>query len=355
QRPGIEGEPVKDWAFGEREAELDRELRPRRILEAAAEWSGGYERDELLARSLRTQTVLLWGGLLFVSFVVTDILLMRESGLASTFVISRLLGALPLLLMWLHLRRGPAPRRKRLMLFEAIGTGSVAAVMGLQAVLTGALGSPFLAVVVPVLAIRAAGIPDPWRRGLLLTSVPAPVFWTVLIVGSLALPQFVDREVDVGTTLLVHLGVQVTTIALVVTGSHLGWDLRRSLYKARRVGRYELLRLLGRGAMGEVWAAWHQGLRQEGALKILTIDTADATAVERFEREVVATTALRHPNTVRVYDFGLTPEGLWYYAMELLEGETAAGLVAREGPLPIVRALHLVGQAARALREAHER
>src|SRR5690606_27577375 len=50
-----------------------------------------------------------------------------------------------------------------------------------------------------------------------------------------------------------------------------------------------------------------------------------------------------------------TPEGLWYYAMELLEGETAAGLVAREGPLPIVRALHLVGQAARALREAHER
>ncbi|HLT40064.1 MAG TPA: serine/threonine-protein kinase, partial [Enhygromyxa sp.] len=149
--------------------------------------------------------------------------------------------------------------------------------------------------------------------------------------------------------------VQAVTIAFVVTGSQLVWRLRRALYRARRVGRYELLRPLGRGAMGEVWAAWHQGLRQEVALKILTLDRADSSAVERFEREVTATTALRHPNTVRVYDFGLTPEGLWYYAMELLEGETAAGLVAREGPLPIVRALHLVGQAARALREAHER
>jgi eukaryotic-like serine/threonine-protein kinase len=352
-------EPATDWAVGDREAEVDRELRPFRVLEAVTEWRRDYERDENLARGRRMRAVMLWGGLAFLTFLITDVALMSASGLALTFVTARLLGAAPLLLMWLYLRREPTPSRATLMSFEAIGTGSVAAVMGFMALRTGGLGSPFLAAVVPVLAIRGTGIPDPWRRALLLTCVPALVFWTVVLGGGLAFPEFVDPEVDAATTALVHVSVQAVTIAFVVTGSHFGWTLRRNLYKARRVGRYELRRLLGRGAMGEVWAAWHQGLRQEVALKILTIGGADgqtdSAAVERFEREVLATTALRHPNTVRVYDFGLTPDGLWYYAMKLLEGETVAELVTRDGPLSVVRALELVHQAARALREAHER
>jgi serine/threonine protein kinase len=270
-------------------------------------------------------------------------------------VIARLLGAVPLLLLWLRLRRGPTPTQAMLRAFEAIGTSSVAAVLAFMALLTGATGSPIIAGMIPVLCVRAVGIPEPWRRGLLLTSVPIAVFWTVLLAGSLAFPELVDADVDGITSLIVQVGAQLMTIGFVVTGSHSGWDLRRKLYKARHVGRYELRRLLGRGAMGEVWAAWHQGLRQEVALKILPIERADAAAVERFEREVMATTKLRHPNTVRVYDFGLTREGLWYYAMELLEGETASELVAREGPLSVARALELVRQAARALREAHER
>jgi serine/threonine-protein kinase len=118
------------------------------------------------------------------------------------------------------------------------------------------------------------------------------------------------------------------------------------------VGRYELLRPLGRGAMGEVWVAWHQSLRQQVALKILPVHD-DAQAVARFEREVAATTKLRHPNTVRVYDFGHTHDGFWFYAMELLEGETLTELVVREGPLPVARALSLLRQSTRALAEAH--
>jgi serine/threonine-protein kinase len=62
---------------------------------------------------------------------------------------------------------------------------------------------------------------------------------------------------------------------------------------------------------------------------------------------------LRHPNTVRVLDYGVTPDGLWFYAMELLEGETLATLVARRGRLPPARAVTLGLQAARALAEAH--
>jgi serine/threonine protein kinase len=348
---------VDDWALGAHGTEGDRELRPHRVLEANADWSSGYERDENLARTVRTRSMLFWGGLAYLGFLTTDVWvnLMRESGYATTFVIARLLGAIPLLLLWLRLRRGPTPTRATLMAFEAIGTSSVAAVTAFMAVLHGAIGSPILAGLLPILVVRAVGFPDPWRRGLLLVAAPTVVFWTIVIAGTLAFPQLVHGGIEGRINLIIQVGIQLLTLGLVVAGSHVGWKLRRNLYVARHVGRYELRRLLGRGAMGEVWAAWHQGLRQEVALKILPVERADAAAVERFEREVVATTKLRHPNTVRVYDFGITREGYWYYAMELLEGETVAELVAREGPLPIARALGLVQQAARALREAHQR
>jgi eukaryotic-like serine/threonine-protein kinase len=104
-----------------------------------------------------------------------------------------------------------------------------------------------------------------------------------------------------------------------------------------------------------VWAAFHTGLGREVALKTLRPERADAVAVQRFEREVRAMTELTHPNTVRVFDHGVTDDGLWYYTMELLEGADLATLVAREGPLPPARAVYLVDQACRALAEAHAR
>jgi serine/threonine protein kinase len=107
--------------------------------------------------------------------------------------------------------------------------------------------------------------------------------------------------------------------------------------------------------MGEVWLAYHHGLRRDVAVKILrTAHLRDAQkATLRFEREVRATTELTHPNTVRVLDYGVTDDGLWYYVMELLAGQNLAQLVDREGALPPARALHVVHQAARALAEAH--
>jgi len=346
-----------DWAFDGHEGEPNRELRAHRVLEGGAEWSGGYERDENLARVHRLRAMLVWGGLAYLSFLPTDVYFnaLRGTDYGPTFIIARLIGAVPLALLWLYLNRSPTPSRGTLMVCEAIATGTVAAVTALMALLSGAIGSPILAGLLPIIVVRCIGIPDPWRRGLILASAPALVFWAIVLVGSVAFPELVIGDDDAIGALIMHLGMHAVTISIVVIGSHFTWDVRRNLYKARRVGRYELLRPLGRGIMGEVWVAWNQGLRQEVALKILPIDHADAEAVARFEREVVATTALRHPNTVRVYDFGLTPEGFWYYAMELLEGETVAELVVREGPLAIARALDLVRQAARALREAHER
>jgi serine/threonine-protein kinase len=75
----------------------------------------------------------------------------------------------------------------------------------------------------------------------------------------------------------------------------------------------------------------------------------------RFEREVRATTELTHPNTVRVFDYGITEDGLLYYAMELLVGKDLGALIAETGPLAPERAVYLLHQATRALAEAHAR
>ncbi|HVY62444.1 MAG TPA: serine/threonine-protein kinase, partial [Planctomycetota bacterium] len=141
-----------------------------------------------------------------------------------------------------------------------------------------------------------------------------------------------------------------------VIGGHALWSARRELLEMRSIGGYRLLRRLGKGGMGEVWAARHEALRRDVAIKVLRPDLLrQEEAVARFEREVRATAELSHPNTIRLFDYGVTAEGQWYYVMELLEGRDLGTLVAEAGPVPPGRALHLVRQAARALAEAHAR
>jgi serine/threonine-protein kinase len=105
--------------------------------------------------------------------------------------------------------------------------------------------------------------------------------------------------------------------------------------------------------MSEVHLAHHELLKRPTAVKILAPGRADAEAAARFEREARLVSRLSHPNTVQLYDFGRTPDGRFYLAMEYLEGVTLAQLVALEGPLPPERAVHLLRQAAGSLAEAH--
>jgi serine/threonine-protein kinase len=143
---------------------------------------------------------------------------------------------------------------------------------------------------------------------------------------------------------------------LLVIASHNAWSLRRQVFRSRSIGRYRLERRIGHGGMGEVWVAWDEQLRRDVALKILRPEAGtNAAAVARFEREIMATAALSHPNTVRIFDHGVTDDGLWYYAMELLSGVDLYEMVAAEGPLAPARAIHIARQAAGALAEAHRR
>jgi serine/threonine protein kinase len=124
--------------------------------------------------------------------------------------------------------------------------------------------------------------------------------------------------------------------------------------KGTRIGRYEVLSLLGAGGMGEVYRARDLQLGREVAIKIITPTTsADPTAVDRFEREARAAAALSHPSIIAVHDIG-THEGSPFLVTELLEGETLRARIAR-GALDVRAGLDIAIQLAHGLAAAHAR
>jgi serine/threonine protein kinase len=129
--------------------------------------------------------------------------------------------------------------------------------------------------------------------------------------------------------------------------------LQRGALAARKLGQYTLLGHLGSGGMGTVYKARHALLRRPTAVKLLNLNTMSDRAVARFEREVQLTSGLTHPNTVAIFDYGRTPEGLFYYAMEYLEGMNLDDLVTRYGPLPEARTVYILRQVCGSLAEAH--
>jgi serine/threonine-protein kinase len=105
--------------------------------------------------------------------------------------------------------------------------------------------------------------------------------------------------------------------------------------------------------MGKVFRASHAMLRRPTAVKLL--EGREPGAIERFEREVQLTSQLTHPNTIAIYDFGRTPEGIFYYAMEYLDGIDLADLIRIGGAVPPSRVVHLMRQVCGSLAEAHAR
>jgi DNA-binding NtrC family response regulator len=123
------------------------------------------------------------------------------------------------------------------------------------------------------------------------------------------------------------------------------------------LGLYRLMEKLGEGGMGEVWRARHQLLARPCAVKVIRPDRLGDSnrekTIERFRLEARTIARLSSPNTVSLFDFGVTDTGSFYFVMELLEGLDLASLVQRFGPFPPERALVVLQQACRSLGEAH--
>lgn len=117
--------------------------------------------------------------------------------------------------------------------------------------------------------------------------------------------------------------------------------------------RFRLIRVLGKGGMGDVWSAQHIALDVTCAVKFIHADAAGKSEVrERFEREAKAAAGLKSPNVVQILDYGIH-ENVPYLAMELLEGESLSARIKRRGRLDSVEACRIVSGIGKALTKAH--
>lgn len=165
---------------------------------------------------------------------------------------------------------------------------------------------------------------------------------------------------SVATALLMFLpNYFAVGLALVLSRSL--YQLRADVNRERQLGSYQLVELLGRGGMGEVWRARHRMLARPAAIKLVSPDAlagrsgADVdTIMRRFAREAEATAHLTSIHTIQVFDFGVTGDGTLYYVMELLDGVDLETLVQEHGPVSPERVVHLLAQACESLAEAHD-
>ncbi len=154
---------------------------------------------------------------------------------------------------------------------------------------------------------------------------------------------------------MINVFIWWTLVTIVcVAISRIIHNLRREIREAMRLGQYTLERKLGEGGMGMVYRASHAMMRRPTAVKLLPLEKAGRASLARFEREVQQTARLTHPNTITIYDYGRTPDGVFYYAMEMLDGASLEAVVERDGPQPPGRVVRVMEMVAGGLAEAHK-
>jgi eukaryotic-like serine/threonine-protein kinase len=196
---------------------------------------------------------------------------------------------------------------------------------------------------------RAIVVPSTWRRTLCLSLVcaaPATILAGWILSNDPSATEYARQAAYIDSICWGALGVSVATVA-----SRIIFGLRREAGRVKQLGQYHLVAKIGEGGMGAVYRASHAMLRRPTAVKLL--HHASEHNLDRFAREVRLTAQLTHPNTVAVHDYGRTADGLFYYAMELLDGIDLERLVEREGRIPPGRVISILRQVADALSEAH--
>lgn len=197
---------------------------------------------------------------------------------------------------------------------------------------------------------RSVLVPSSGQRTIALCAalVPFATFaaWGFDVKRGLPTVDVIRHSVEAFVSCSIAVGI-ATVASQVIFG------LRAKVRAAYTVGQYTLIEKVGEGGMGVVYLASHAMLKRSTAVKLLPPDKSDAWAREQFEQEVQLTSKLTHPNTVAIYDYGRTRDGIFYFAMEYLDGIDLQALVRRFGPQPPARVVHILKQICASLAEAH--
>lgn len=323
--------------------------------------------DALVFLQRRVGSFGLVAGSLVLAFYVYRVL--EEPGalvFADPSMLTHLGAGLSLLSMWLWLRGGArSVRWVRTVETAGLVLASTLLVwMGSYVPLYAQPGRIVVMAVAVVHLARTIYVPSSARRTAIFTAITGAVIVSMTLRAnrSVDIAQLAQAVPDVAGLTPDQFALAMALDAgawwavfgtLSVAASAVIFGLRKQVGSIRALGQYHIDAEIGAGAMGVVYRAHHALLRRETAVKVLAPERAGEATLQRFEREVTLTARLRHPNTVIVYDYGRTPQGMFYYAMELLDGATLEQIVERTGALPVARAVHLLAQAAGALSEAH--
>jgi serine/threonine-protein kinase len=316
---------------------------------------GEYHR--LLASRLRV--ICLFGVVFIPSFFVLDLInaawVVADLPL-SMFAFIRVLAAVFYFLLWVILSNPELPWRT-LNIIDLVMFPPTCAVASYIGVRIGGIDTMYYAGVILVVFSRAVLVPGsvPRNVGVLLAcflTYPATA-WLVALFSTEVAAQFHD-PVRVAGFVSNHIFLLITAM-LAGIGAWVLNRLQLQEYRLQRIGRYVIERKLGEGGMGVVYLAKHGVLKRRLAIKLLGSKHPVTDAMRRrFEREAKHTSRLAHPNTIQIFDFGVSEDGLLFYAMEYVEGHDLKRLVDRHGVLPAGRAIHLVAQACRSIHHAHE-
>jgi len=237
----------------------------------------------------------------------------------------------------------------RIDLIYTTGIGSAFAISALLAKDLRPAGYTALMYAAFTVFMRAIVVPSSGRRTAAMSTVVFVPVW----IAAAALASRTVQELPPPAFVVGALVLGVVPILLATVGSDIIYGLRRQVSEAMQLGQYTLDRKIGEGGNGAVYRAHHALLRRPTAIKLLRPDRVGADNIDRFEREVQHMSLLTHPNTVAVFDYGRSPDGVFYYAMEYLDGIDLEQLVKQFGRQPSDRVVHILKQVCGALHEAH--
>jgi len=216
------------------------------------------------------------------------------------------------------------------------------------------LGRPsWTAIVILTAAVTMPTAPRRTLIGSLVAASMGPVAVTIAYL--------LGREVPALSVTMVYYLPNYVFAAVATLPSAMFQRMGRQIKVARNLGSYELVERLGGGGMGTVYRARHRFLARDAAVKLVRPEALGETELaaqaqlRRFEREAQATASLKSEHSIRLFDFGATDDGSFYYVMELLDGRDLQSLVKEFGPLPHERAMYLLRQVCHSLAEAHAR